>query len=124
MELAVLEEAVESVDPLGETSLEFVPFERRDEPGEEVHRPDSLGARLLAVHGEGDPLAAKLVCDEPLEPPQLARVELTEPLDDPAVGAADRPVGLEGLVKPPARLVGVEQAAARSRQRISHNRQC
>ena len=120
----VVEEAVEGGHPLGESPLEFLPFQRRDQPGKEVHRPDPLGALLVAVDGEGDALAAELVGDETFEPPQFARVELTEPLDDPAVGATDRPVGPEGLVEPLARFVGVEQAAARSRQRISHNRQC
>ena len=40
----VLEEVVEGGDPLRETSLQLIPLERRDEPGEEIDGPYPLGA--------------------------------------------------------------------------------
>ena len=63
---------------------------------------------LLAVHGEGDSLAAELVGDELFETLHLGGAQIAERFDDAAVGVADRPVGLERFVVRLARLVSVE----------------
>ena len=120
----VRQEVVQGDNPLGEAPLQLVPFDRRDEPGEEIHGPDPLGALLLAVHGEGDPLAPELIGNKALEPLRLAGVELAEAFDDPAVDAASRAVGFEGLVESPSGLVVIEQPLARLRRRLSHEAQC
>ena len=117
----VLQEAVERRHPLAEAAGQLLPFVRRDQPGEQVHGPDALGALLLAVHGEGDPLTAELVGYELLQPPDLGDVNVAEPLDDPGVDATDRPVRPERLVEGRTRLVAGEQSLALLRQRIGHD---
>lgn len=55
----VVEEQVESLDPLLEAGLEGLPLICRDDPGNDVEGDQPLGAGLLAIDGEGDADAAE-----------------------------------------------------------------
>mgnify|MGYP003694369847 CR=1 FL=1 len=52
----VMQEQVESREPLNQAALDVLPFIRRDNPWNEIEGKDTLGSFIATVDGEGDPL--------------------------------------------------------------------
>src|SRR6202035_5210067 len=55
----IFEEKIQRRDALCETALDFFPFRRRDNPGQQIVRKNPLSSFITSVHGESDSLVKK-----------------------------------------------------------------
>ena len=76
--------------------------------GHEVHRPDALDARLLAVDGEGDAEAPEDRVAQPLAAAELLEGDRAQARDEAPVRRAHLAVGGEDLVEESFGLVAGE----------------
>jgi hypothetical protein len=121
----ILEEAVQRGHPLDQAGLDLGPLLRGDDAGDEIHREGPFnaprGLPLLAVHGEGDPLAAERGVAETLTPGEFGGVELSQAINEGAVVRPDlQTVAVleERLVEPGARVVVVQKLSRHPARRL------
>ena len=59
----VFEKEVQRCDPLGQSALDFFPFRRRDDSGQQIVRKYALCAFIIPIYRESDSLVEEgLVC--------------------------------------------------------------
>ena len=106
----VREEEVQGLQALDEASLDRPPFVRRDDPRHEVEREDPVGARIVAVHREPDPLREEERVRDPDPLLQLSLAHPGEPLREQPVVRARLPRALVHLVEERSQVVAGCQA--------------
>ena len=78
----VAEKHVERGDPLRQSPFDEAPFRMRDDARQKIVGEDALGAFLVAVNAEGDPLIQKRHVGEVLPPANLVGGQGSERIED------------------------------------------
>ncbi len=94
----VMNEKVESTDPLFEPALDPVPFGGGDQPGNRIERDDAFDALLSAVDGEGDTLLAHRQVRQLVAPLELFGAQADQLFDEGCVVGPRRIGRCEHLV--------------------------
>ena len=101
----VVEKEVQRLDALLKSGGQMVPFLLRNDARHEVERENPLGAALLAVDGEGDPLLQEREIDRFPLLVEFLRRQLVQTIDQVLIMRAGGAVRFEGFVEEGAAVV-------------------
>ena len=109
----VLQEHVQRGEPLNQSSLDRLPFARRDDARQQIVGKDALGALVVAIDGECDPLVQERAVGILLSVAQICRRQLEQ-------AAMQRVVRLARLARSIEHLVVTVVECILGKQTVAH----
>src|SRR5438128_2331767 len=105
----IVNEDIERMNALPKTALDYSPFIRSDDSGNDVEWKDPLGARLIAINVESDANAEQRLLGRLLIEPEFSVIERGDSLKQQTRARSRHAIRFEHLVVKTTRSVSVKK---------------
>ena len=104
----IFQEKIQRRDPLRQSALNFLPFRRRDDSGQQIVRKNPLRSLLASIDGESDSLVEKRLVGLVFAAPQFVRPQVQKQIVERTILLARVVRGAEHLVVGAIQFVAVK----------------